>query len=118
MLVPGTRSLTDKGFATKTWVFGGGGGEEGVYSLLGGAGGGRRGKRRESAEEEETGQKQSVLWLLERMALLPRLGGGPLRHQDVEYKRGRSRVSPGMGVGFPLAFAWPCFGRIVTGLAG
>lgn len=114
--MPGTRSLTDKGFATKTFlVFEGG--QEGVYSLLGGAGGGES-KGRESAEEEETGRKQSVLWLLERMALLPRLGGGPLRHQDVEYKRGRSRISPGMGIGFPLAFAWPCFGRIVTGLAG
>jgi len=33
-------------------------------------------------------------------------------------KRDRSLISPGAGIGFPLAFAWPCFGRIVKGLTG
>lgn len=28
-----------------------------------------------------------------------------------------SDIFPGLGMGFPLAFAWPCFWRIVTDLA-
>lgn len=30
-------------------------------------------------------------------------------------KWNRSLIFPGMGIGFPLAFAWPCFGRICKG---
>lgn len=47
--------------------------------------------------------------------------GEPAGAEDVSVgvvKRDRSHIFPGMGMGFPLAFAWPCFWRIVKGLTG
>lgn len=53
------------------------------------------------------------LWEIARLAVAGRV----LSRHGVD-KRNRSLIFPGMGIGFPLAFAWPCFGRIVKGLAG
>lgn len=53
-----------------------------------------------------------MLWDTARRAATRKLTG------DGTGKRDRSLTSPGAGIGFPLAFAWPCFGRVVKGLTG